>query len=115
MHPIIYDVAVSLDGFISGPSGDVSKFAPGGPVVVDYRARLDGYATAIMGRGTYEFGYEFGLEAGKNPNPHMDTFVFSRTLDQPVTSDVAVYSGELVEGIAHVRARAKGPVYLCGG
>ena len=35
MHPIIYDVAVSLDGFIAGVSGDISKFAHEGPVVDD--------------------------------------------------------------------------------
>ena len=63
MHPIIYDVAVSLDGFICGPQADISKFDFEGPVVDDYHLRMDGYETAIMGRLTYEFGYQFGLIA----------------------------------------------------
>ena len=50
MQPIIHDVAVSIDGFISGPGGDISRFAQGGPVVEDYSARLATYAVAIMGR-----------------------------------------------------------------
>ena len=31
MPTIIYDVAVSIDGYISGPSGDISRFAHDGP------------------------------------------------------------------------------------
>lgn len=33
MQPIVYDVAVSVDGYISGHSGDVSQFDYEGPVV----------------------------------------------------------------------------------
>lgn len=35
MHPIIYDVAGSIDGFICGPGGDISQFAQEGAVVED--------------------------------------------------------------------------------
>lgn len=35
MHPIIYDVAVSIDGFIAGPSEDVSQFPHSGKIVED--------------------------------------------------------------------------------
>lgn len=78
MQPIIYDVAVSIDGYISGPGGDISKFAHEGPVVDDYFARLGQYAVAIMGRHTYEFGYRFGLEPGANPYKHMRTWSIRR-------------------------------------
>jgi hypothetical protein len=30
MQPIVYDVAVSIDGFIAGPDSDISRFAEGG-------------------------------------------------------------------------------------
>ncbi len=40
MHPIIYDVAVSIDGYISVPDGEVSGFAHEGAVVDDCHARL---------------------------------------------------------------------------
>ena len=115
MHPIIYDVAVSLDGFISGPSGDISKFAKDGPVVEDYFARLGTYHTALMGRRTYEFGYGFGLAPGQNPYPHMETVVFSQTLDFPDTADISVRPCPSVEEIRTLAQAASGPVYLCGG
>ena len=60
MQPIIYDVAVSIDGYIAGPGGDISAFPASGRLVDDYLERLADYRTVIMGRDTYEFGYRFG-------------------------------------------------------
>lgn len=115
MQPIIYDVAVSLDGYISGPDGDITQFAHEGPVVEDYIARLGDYATAVMGRKTYEFGYAYGLEPGQNPYSHMDTFVFSGTLELPSRSDISVVSDNWLETLGSLRSTSKGPIYLCGG
>lgn len=115
MHPIIYDVAVSVDGFISGASGDISKFAHEGPVVDDYAKRLQTYKTAIMGRKTYEFGYRFGLEPGQNPYPHMKTFVFSDALEVPQGSEVSVCNRPTPDDIRALARNADGAVYLCGG
>ena len=95
MHPIIYDVAVSLDGFICGPKGAISLFAQDGPVVEDYMSRLSGYATAIMGRNTYEFGYQYGLKPGQNPYQNMKTYVFSKTLAFGEDSEVEGVSTEI--------------------
>lgn len=61
MRRIVYYVATSLDGFISGPDEDVSGFANEGNGVTKYLADLADYDTVIMGRKTYEFGYRFGL------------------------------------------------------
>jgi len=115
MHSIIYDVAVSIDGYISGPGGDISQFAQEGAVVDDYTARLETYATAIMGRATYEFGYRFGMEPGQNPYPHMKTIVFSKSLELPDSSEITVERSCDEDAVGAVRQRSSGPVYLCGG
>ncbi|MFD3189188.1 dihydrofolate reductase family protein [Sedimentitalea sp. HM32M-2] len=115
MQQIIYDVAVSIDGYISGPGGDISQFAQEGAVVEDYSARLETYATAIMGRATYEFGYRFGMQPGQNPYAHMKTIVLSQSLDLPDGAEVAVQSSSDGEAIDTIRAQSSGPVYLCGG
>lgn len=115
MQSVIYDVAVSIDGYIAGPDGDVSKFAWEGPVVDDYQARLSGYACAIMGRKTYEFGYQFGLKPGANPYPHLKTIVFSSTLDVPQGSDIEIVCGPVADTLRHLRQSSPGPIYLCGG
>lgn len=115
MHPIIYDVAVSLDGFISGPDQDISRFAHDGPVVDDYNSRMAGYTTAIMGRATYEFAYQFGLQAGQNPYPHMRTLVFSKTMNCPENSDIEVVRAGPEQILKDLKQNTNGPIYLCGG
>lgn len=115
MQPLIYDVAVSIDGYIAGSGDDVSRFAHDGPVVDDYRARLKSYAMAIMGRRTYEFGYRYGLEPGQNPYPDMRSVVVSASIALPPECDIEVVRGRLEPAIAALKRGADGPVYLCGG
>lgn len=115
MQPVIYDVAVSIDGYIAGLDGDISQFAHDGPVVEDYYSRLATYSCAIMGRATYEFGYGFGLEPGTNPYPHLKTIVFSQSIALPEQCEVEVISGELTQYISGLRENETKPIYLCGG
>lgn len=115
MQPIIYDVAVSVDGYISGPAGDISLFAHDGPVVADYQSRMAQYSTAIMGRNTYTFGYAFGLEPGQNPYQQMRTVVFSGSIDLPGNSAVEVCREFDRDAVLRIKSDAAGPVYLCGG
>lgn len=115
MQDLIYDVAVSADGFICGADGDVSLFPHEGAVVEDYLSRLRGYAVALMGRRTYEFGYAHGLVPGANPYPWMRSVVVSATLELP-DAEVEVWRPDgLAERVAELKREAPGPVYLCGG
>ena len=115
MHPVIYDVAVSVDGMIAGPDENISLFAQDGPVVEDYRDRLASYRCAIMGRATYEFGYRFGMAPGQNPYAHMKTIVFSSRLKLPAGTDVEVVNGDATDHVRVLRKDVPGPIYLCGG
>lgn len=115
MHPIIYDVAVSIDGFIAGPSEDVSQFPHSGKIVEDYQTRLQSYKTCFMGRKTYEFGYRFGLKPGKNPYPWMRSIVISESLVLPSNSKVESLTCVTTETIKDIAKHSAGPIYLCGG
>ena len=115
MQPIIYDVAVSADGYIAGPCEDITKFPASGPVIDDYLDRLKSYSCAIMGRATYEFGYRFDLEPGSNPYPHMHSVVFSRHIDLPADAEVEIVRRNTAERIEQLRRNGTGPMYLCGG
>ncbi|WP_341863871.1 dihydrofolate reductase family protein [Gymnodinialimonas sp. 57CJ19] len=112
MQPIIYDVAVSADGFIAGPYSDVSAFPHQGAIVDDYLARLARYSTALMGRRTYEFGLKHGLALGANPYPAMRCIVVSSTLNLP-GDNVEVWRD--LAGLNRLRQEAPSPIYLCGG
>ncbi len=115
MRDIIYDVAVSLDGFIAAPDGDVSAFPMEGDHVADYHDRLANYATVIMGRGTYEFGYAYGLDPGARAYPHMDHHIFTTSGAVPADKDVTVHAQDSAMALETLRASNEGPIYLCGG
>lgn len=115
MPSVIYDVAVSADGFIAGHNGDISRFSTDKEVVGDYFGRLQTYACCLMGRRTYEFGYGFGMKPGENPYPHMQSHVFSRSLDLPDAGSVTVHRNAGDGDLTEIIASASGPVYLCWG
>ena len=115
MRRIIYDVAVSLDGYIAGPDDDVSAYPAQGDHVAAYMARLQTYDTVIMGRRTYEFGYAYGMKPGARPYPHMDHVIFSRSLKLPADAEVRVVRDDFEGEVARLKAVDGGDIYLCGG
>ena len=115
MPDIIYDVAVSADGYICGPDADISAFPAEGPHVAAYLERVAGYGTVLMGRKTYEFGYRFGLAPGANPYPHAASYIYSTTLRLPGDAGVAVVSSDWETQIRALKAGATRDIYLCGG
>ncbi|MEN0046518.1 MAG: dihydrofolate reductase family protein [Bacteroidota bacterium] len=115
MRQIIYYVASSLDGYIAGKNGDISQFIQQGKGVEQYLHDLQAFDTVIMGRHTYEFGYQYGLEAGKKAYPHMKHHIFSNSLVFD-NADEGVHVEAL--DIARIDAlkQAEGSdIYLCGG
>ena len=115
MHPIIYDVAVSADGFIAGPNADISAFPSEGDVLSDYLARLQSYKTVLMGRATYEFGYDYGLAPGDNPYPWAESIVVSTGLSLPDGASVTQWRDLTDSALRELRQASDGPIYLCGG
>ncbi len=115
MRKIVYYVAVSVDGFIAGPNDDISGFAQQGPGVEKYQQDLQHFDTVIMGRRTYEFGYQYGLPPGQPAYAHMEHYLFSNTLAFEQSHEKVHV---LPPDLAHVRALKEqaGPdIYLCGG
>jgi dihydrofolate reductase len=115
MRRIVYHVATTLDGYIAREDGSIDGFLAEGDHVHDYLQQLESYDTVIMGRRTYEFGYRFGLEPGKRAYPHMEHYVFSKSLEVDEDAEIHVVRGEPWETIDRIRAQAGTDIYLCGG
>lgn len=115
MKKIIYYVATSLDGFISGPNNDISHFVSEGNGVEKYLHDLKEFSTVIMGRKTYEFGYLYGLKPGQLAYPHMEHYIFSDSLHLENTHDQLHIEKLNIERIQEIRERSSTDVYLCGG
>ncbi|NNE29990.1 MAG: dihydrofolate reductase [Saprospiraceae bacterium] len=115
MRKIVYYVAISTDGYIAGPDGDISKFVANGKGVQKYLKDLKGFDTVIMGKNTYELGYSFGMKPGENPYPHMRCYVVSDSLKlEQGPSDINIVSLDL-NFIRQLKDQEGTDIYLCGG
>jgi len=117
MSKLIYDVAVTVDGFIAREDGNTEGFAADGPVVEDYFARLQGYGSVVMGRKTYEYGYDYGLVPGARAYPHMEHYIFSSSLRFADDAEVAVHvlAEDPLATVRRLKDEAEADIYLCGG
>lgn len=115
MRDLVYDIAVSIDGFICRSDGGIQDFVPDGPHVADYRARLAGYDTVVMGRKTYEFGYQYGLAPGTRAYAHMDHYVFSSSLQFEHPHQLNIVAEGAGAVIRDLKDRSGSDIYLCGG
>lgn len=115
MRNIVYYVASSLDGYISGPHEDVSSFVGEGSGLEQYLKDLQSFDTVIMGRRTYEFGYKYGLKPGQPAYPHMEHYIFSESLKLE-NSDPKVHVKPHDLSIIKALKQEEGTdIYLCGG
>lgn len=115
MRKIVYYVASSIDGFISGLNDDISGFVGTGNGVDKYLADLENFDTVIMGRNTYEFGYKYGLKPGQPAYPHMKHYIFSKNLKlENPHQQVQIKNVDLAE-IDKLQREEGTDIYLCGG
>lgn len=130
MRELTYYVAVSLDGRIAGPGGDVSAFPVTGDhidmICRDYvdtlphvaldalglSARGERFDTTLMGWQTYAAGFA----ATRDPYPHTRQVVFSRTrtaADAPAS--LTVTDEPPVAVVRRLKAEPGTGIWLCGG
>jgi len=106
---VIYEVGISLDGFIARPDGtfDFLKSDPSYDLVAFFKT-VD---VVLMGRMTYEVMRKIGM----NGYPGMKNYVFSRT--QPAGEQHGVeFTKESPAKIIKKLKQKKGKhIYLCGG
>ena len=114
MRHIVYDVAMTLDGFIGHPDGSTDGFVPDGDHVEDYLNRLKTYDTVLMGRRTYEYGYQFGLKPGDVPYEHMENILISKSL-RFESSQLRIVGQDWVALVRELKQADEGDIYLCGG
>lgn len=114
---VVYYVAVSIDQFIAHKDETIDGFLMEGQHGFDYLNDLQNYDTVLMGRRTYEWGYQFGVQAGK-PVPtyaHMSQYVFSKTMADSQDAQLQVIRDDPAEIVRKLKAQDGKPIYLCGG
>ncbi|MFN7117984.1 MAG: dihydrofolate reductase family protein [Saprospiraceae bacterium] len=117
MRKIVYHVATTLDCFIAQEDHSIAGFLPEGDHIGDYLNHLQHYDTVIMGKGTYEFGYQYGMQPGDAPYPHMEHYIFSKTLhfDKAPNPKVHVVRDRELEFLHQLKQTEGTAIYCCGG
>jgi dihydrofolate reductase len=119
MRKLIYHVATTLDNFICHEDGSTTGFLVQGEHVDEYLQSLQSYDTVLMGKATYEYGYQFGVQPGQ-PSPiydHMKHYIFSKTLrfDTKPDERVEVIDKNEIEFVKQLKSAEGKDIYLCGG
>ena len=130
MRPLTYFIAMSVDGYIAGPDGQIDIYPTPGeylqflrteyPETLPTGARealgVDApnrkYDTVVMGRATYEPALRVGIT---NPYAHLRQLVVSTTLPKDDYPDVEICAGDPVERVRQLKAEAGLGIYLAGG
>lgn len=115
MRRIVYYVASSLDGFISGHNDDIGDFVASGNGVDLYLSDLANFDTVIMGRSTYEFGYKYGIQAGQPAYPNMMHYIFSNNLELENSSPKVEVKKLDINEVERLQKQEGTDIYLCGG
>ncbi len=105
-----YQVAVSLDGFIAGPSheADWIVMVPS----IDFGALFAQFDTLVMGRKTHEV---MAGQGGQGGMPGVEVFVFSRTLPASSRNGVHIVNDDPRNVVAALKARPGRDIWLFGG
>jgi dihydrofolate reductase len=130
MRKLVYFVACTVDGFIARTDGSFDGFLSKGEHLADLFAAFPEtvpghlrealgvhgpnrhFDTVLMGRATFDVGVKLGVT---NPYPHLQQFVFSRSLETSPDPAVELVSGEPASLVRKLRDRPGKDIWLRGG
>jgi dihydrofolate reductase len=108
MRRIRYSVAMSLDGYIAGPSGEYDWIEVDPTASHAYfKAFYAQFDTALMGRKSYE-----QFRGGVSP---LKTYVLSRSLAPGQRKGVTVLGADALERVAALKQERGKDIWLWGG
>jgi dihydrofolate reductase len=108
MRSVHYSVAMSLDGYISGPKGEADWIVMDPDI--DFGAMMQRFDTVLLGRKTYEATRTAGGGGGM---PGVTAYVFSRTLQK--AGPGVTLSATPKETIAELKKGRGKDIWLFGG
>lgn len=109
MRRIRYSVAVSLDGYIAGPQGEIDWIIA--DPEVDFGELFSQFDTILVGRKTFEAM----AREGRTTMPGMQTVVLSTTLCHEDHPEVTVVGEDSEQAVAEMRKVSGKDIWLFGG
>ncbi|MGW0802075.1 dihydrofolate reductase family protein [Nonomuraea sp. NPDC002799] len=131
MRKLVYYVAISIDGYIAGPHGEIDfypladdmaadlteNFPETVPTHIRTQIGLDRpnqrFDTVIMGRGTYQPALDIGVTS---PYAHLRQYVVSNTIKGIEDPAVELVAGDPIDLVRSLKQEdGDQDVWLCGG
>ena len=127
---LVYYVACTVDGFIARKDGSFDWFLQEGDhlrdLIADFPETIPGHLRAqvgvsagnrcfdavLMGRRTYDVGRDIGVTS---PYPHLEQYLFSRTLAASPDPAVQLVSGDPDAVVRELKQKRGKDIWLCGG
>ncbi len=110
MRKIRYQVAVSLDGYLAGPNGEIDWIAD--DPAMDFASFVAQFDALLVGRRTFEDM----LKANQPTMPGMTTFLFSRTWGaRELPTNVELVPGDHAAFVEDLRSKPGKDIWLFGG
>ena len=110
MRRLRYNVAMSLDGFIAGPSGEHDWFVA--DPELDFAAIHAQFDTLLMGRRTFEVAR---VRAAQWPDLGHRWIVVSSTLKPEEYPGITILSGAVADSVTGLKAQPGKDIWLMGG
>lgn len=120
LRKIVLDLAVSLDGFIEGPHGEIDWCTM--EEDMDFSGFLNGIDTILYGRKSYELWGKYTPEEDVSEMDkalweeifNMKKYVFSRSLSK-ADHEIAIISDNVPEEVEKIKNKPGKDIWLYGG
>lgn len=110
MRRLVYNVAMSLDGFIADPDGGYDWIVMDD--TIDFGALFARFDTLLMGRKTYEVVRSQGPGG---PGADKETIVVSQTLRPEAHPGITLIQDRIAERVAGLKRAPGKDIWLFGG
>lgn len=117
MRKLVYYVAMTVNQYIAHEDESIEGFLTEGHHITDYINSLRDYDTVLMGKRTYEWGYQFGINPGDAVPVygHMMQYVFSKSMTPYHTEGLQVIQEDAASFVKQLKQQDGGSIYLSGG
>jgi len=113
---LIFYAAISADGYLAGPNGDMSwaeKYLASGEDY-GYVQLVTSSSAILMGRGTFEWEIESGIE-GPRPLPTYVLTHIPELYENANVKNINFVGGDITPVVTLIKMRHPGQVFVMGG